>query len=131
MKKAILSMTAVVIMALAFVSCGNNGGKQEPANQEPANQEQVNQEKADQGIVGNWYYDDNTFYTFNEDGTGSYTFAGTPFGNFTYTKGESQLSLTYEGSTDPMVFNYKLDGKTLTILSGESNLGSDTDYTRK
>lgn len=120
MKKVIFSMIAVVVMALTFVSCGNSGN----------NGDNKGGDKA-QGIVGSWYYDDNSFYTFNEDGTGSYTYAGTLFGNFTYTEGEGKLSLTYEGSTDPMVFNYKMDGKKLTILSGESNLGSDTEYTRK
>lgn len=130
MKKAIFSMTALVIMALAFVSCNNNGGNKGD-NQEQVNQEQVDQKQANQGIVGNWYYDDNTFYTFNEDGTGSYTYSGTLFGNFTYTEGEGQISLTYEGSDMPMVFNYKVEGKKLTILSGESNIGSDTEYTRK
>lgn len=115
MKKVILASIAVAIMALAFVSCGNsgnNGGKEK-------------------GIVGSWYYNDNTFYTFNEDGTGSYTAFGNLFGNFTYTEGNGKLTLNYEGSTDPTVFNYKLDGKTLTILEGESNWGGDTEYKKK
>ena len=116
MKKVILSKIAVVMMAMAFVSCGNGGSK--------------GNDKA-QGIVGSWYYNDNTFYTFNEDGTGSYTAFGSLFGNFTYTESNGQLVLNYEGSTDPTVFNYKLDGKTLTILAGESNLGSDTEYKLK
>ena len=119
MKKVIVSMIAVVVMALAFVSCGNSGNGNTKGNDK------------EQGIVGNWYYNDNTYYTFNEDGTGSYTAFGSLFGNFTYTEGDGKLTLTYEGSTDPTVFNYKLDGKTLTILAGESNWGSDTDYKRK
>lgn len=110
-------MIAVVIMSFAFVSCGNNGGSKGG--------------DAAKGIVGNWYYNDNTFYTFNEDGTGSYTAFGNLFGNFTYTEGNGKLTLTYEGATVPTVFNYKLEGKTLTILSGEGNLGSDTEYKRK
>ena len=121
-------MTAVVIMALTFASCGNSGNKGGEQGQ-VQEQEQV-QEQA-QGIVGNWYYDDNTFYSFKEDGTGSYTYSGSLYGNFTYTENEGKLSLAYEGFDDPMVFNYKLEGKTLTILAGESNLGNDTEYTRK
>lgn len=116
MKKIIISTMAVVIMALTFVSCGNSGN---------------NGSSKDKGIVGSWYYNDNTFYTFNEDGTGSYTAFGTPFGNFTYTEGNGKLTLKYEGNTEPTVFNYKIEGKTLTILAGEGNLGSDTEYKRK
>ena len=116
MKKAIFSMIAVVMMAFAFVSCGNSGNN--------------GGDKA-KGIVGSWYYNDNTFYTFNEDGTGSYTAFGNLFGNFTYTESDGKLNLTYEGSTVPTVLNYKVEGKTLTILAGESNIGSDTEYKRK
>ena len=116
MKKVVLSAIAVVIMALTFVSCGNGGSKGGDSAK---------------GIVGSWYYNDNTFYTFNEDGTGSYTAYGNLFGNFTYTEGDGKLTLNYEGSTDPTIFNYKLDGKTLTILAGESNWGGDTDYKKK
>ena len=108
-------MIAVVVMTLTFVSCANSGGGNGKA----------------QGIVGSWYYDDNTFYTFNEDGTGSYTYSGSSFGNFTYTESDGKLTLNYEGFTEPTVFNYKIDGKTLTILTGEGNLGSSTEYTRK
>ncbi len=117
MKKALFATIAVAIMALVFVSCGNNGGKKA--------------DNAAKGIVGSWYYNDNTFYTFYEDGTGSYTAYGNLFGNFTYTEGNGQLVLSYENSTEPTVFNYKLEDKTLTILAGEGNLGSDTEYKRK
>ncbi len=116
MKKVIFSMIAVVVMALAFVSCGNSGNNG------------ANKEK---GIVGSWYYNDNTFYTFNDDGTGSYTVYGNLYGNFTYTESDGKLTLKYESLTEPSVFNYKVEGKTLTILSGESNIGSDTEYKRK
>ena len=116
MKKVIFSMIAVVIMALTFVSCGNSGN---------------NGGGKEKGIVGNWYYNDNTYYTFNEDGTGSYTVYGTLWGNFNYKEGDGKLTLNYEGFTDPTVFNYKVEGETLTILSGEGNVGSDTEYKRK
>ena len=118
MKKVIFSMIAVVIMALTFVSCGNSG------NNGGNNKEQ-------QGLVGNWYYNDNTYYTFNADGTGSYTAFGNLSGNFTYTESEGKLILNYEGTTIPTELNYKVEGNTLTILAGESNIGSDTEYKRK
>ena len=121
MKKVIISMIAVVVMALSFVSCGNSGNN---GGDNGTNKEQ-------KGLVGNWYYNDNTFYTFNADGTGSYTVYGTLFGNFKYAEGDGKLTLNYEDMTDPTVFNYKVEGKTLTILSGEGNIGSDTEYTRK
>lgn len=118
MKKVIFSMIAVVIMALTFVSCGNSG------NNGGNNKEQ-------QGLVGNWYYNDNTYYTFNEDGTGLYMAYGVLVGNFTYSTSDGKLTLNYEDYTVPTVFNYKVEGKTLTILSGEGNIGSDTEYKRK
>ena len=120
MKKVIFSMIAVVVMALAFVSCGNSGNDGGNKGGDKA-----------KGIVGSWYYNDNTFYTFNEDGTGSYTVYGTLWGNFNYTESDGKLTLNYEGFTDPTVFNYKVEGETLTILSGEGNIGSDTEYKRK
>lgn len=116
MKKVIISTIAVVMMAMAFVSCGNSGS---------------NGGGKEKGIVGEWYYNDNTFYSFNEDGTGSYTAFGNLFGNFTYSEGDGKLILTYENSTDPTTFNYKLEGNTLTILAGEDNWGGDTEYKRK
>ena len=118
MKKVILSMMALVIMALTFVSCGNSGDNGSKGG-----------DKA--GIVGNWYYNDNTYYTFNADGTGSYTAFGNLFGNFTYKEADGKLSLTYEGFTDPTELNYKIEGNTLTILAGEGNIGRDTEYKRK
>lgn len=118
MKKVIISMIAVVVMALTIVSCGNNGGDKSG-------------NKAQSGLVGNWYYNDNTYYTFNEDGTGLYMAYGVLVGNFTYSESNGKLTLNYEGFTDPTVFNYKVEGKTLTILSGEGNIGSDTEYKRK
>ena len=119
MKKVFFSMIAVVIMAFAFVSCGNNGNG---GNKGDAKE---------QGLVGNWYYNDNTYYTFNEDGTGLYMAYGVLVGNFTYSTSDGKLTLNYEDYTVPTVFNYKVEGKTLTILSGEGNIGSDTEYKRK
>ena len=121
MKKVIFSIIAVVVMALSFVSCGNSGN----------NGGDKGNDKQQQGLVGNWYYNDNTYYTFNEDGTGSNTAYGVLVGNFTYSESNGKLTLNYEGFTDPTVFNYKVEGKTLTILSGEGNIGSDTEYKRK
>ena len=117
MKKVIISVIAVVIMALTFVSCGNSSNG--------------NKGGKEQGLVGEWYYNDNTFYTFNADGTGSYTAFGALVGDFTYTEKDGKLTLNYEGFSMPIVFNYKVEGKTLTILSGEGNIGSDTEYKRK
>ena len=108
MKKVIFSIIAVVVMALSFVSCGNSG--------------------SNGGDKGN---DKQQQYTFNEDGTGSNTAYGVLVGNFTYSESNGKLTLNYEGFTDPTVFNIKVDGKTLTILSGEGNIGSEVEYTRK
>ena len=87
MKKVILSMIAVVIMALTFVSCGNGG------NNGGNNSGNTGNDKQQQGLVGNWYYNDNTYYTFNEDGTGSNTAYGVLVGNFTYSESNGKLTL--------------------------------------
>ena len=42
-------------------------------------------------------------------------------GNFTYSESNGKLTLNYEGFTDPTVFNYKVEGKTLTINIGFSH----------
>lgn len=129
MKKVVFSLIAVAAMALAVVSCNNNKANEE--NTDTTAVEAVEEAAEAATLAGNWYYSDDTYYTFNEDGTGSYTAGGSEFGKFTYTEADGKLTLAYEGSTDPMVLNYTNDGKTLTILEGESNLGSETAYTRK
>jgi hypothetical protein len=129
MKKVIFSMIAVVIMALTFVSCGNSGNNGGDKGNDKQQQQQEQQQQ--QGLVGEWYYNDNTYYIFNEDGTGSSTAYGVLVGNFTYSVGDGKLTLNYEGFTEPTIFNIKVEGKTLTILSGEGNIGSEVEYTRK
>ena len=127
MKKVIFSMIAVVIMVLTFVSCGNSGNN----GGDKGNDKQQQEQQQQQGLVGEWYYNDNTYYIFNEDGTGSSTAYGVLVGNFTYSVGDGKLTLNYEGFTEPTIFNIKVEGKTLTILSGEGNIGSEVEYTRK
>lgn len=130
MKKVLFSLIAVATMAFAFVSCGGNNGKEAQQEETVASEEVVVETAQQNGLVGNWYYEDDSFYTFNEDGTGSYTYTGELFGNFTYSEADGKLTLNYEGS-DPTVFNYTLEGDVLTILAGESNYGADTQYRRR
>ena len=84
------------------------------------------------GLVGKWEYQTGGYiYTFNDDGTGTYTI-GTQEMKFTYTTSEEgetkKISITYEGNTSPLVLEYVLDGDTLNI---KDSFGSDTIYKRK
>ena len=82
----------------------------------------------DTGLVGSWEYESGGFtYTFNEDGSGVYDMAGTKM-KFTYTAENSILSITYEGSTEPMQLEYILSGDTLNV---KDSGGNDTIYHRK
>ena len=81
------------------------------------------------GIVGKWAYEssDDMYYTFNEDGTGAYSFMGSEM-KFTYTDDGAEVTIQYENSTAPNVFKYTIEDKTLKI---EDSFGSITNYIKK
>jgi len=111
MKKLICILLVSCMLVGVLAACGGKENTSEPVT-----------------IVGTWEYAEmNCAYTFNEDGTGSYSFAGSAL-PFTYTDDGSKVSVQYEGSSAPNEFAYTIEGKTLHI---EDSFGSIVDYTRK
>lgn len=85
-------------------------------------------EAAKDPIVGAWEYEKGGYtYTFNEDGTGSYSYYSTKM-DFTYTTDGNKLSLKYNGSTMPFETEFSIDGDTLNV---KDSLGRDTLYKKK
>lgn len=110
MKRIFMLTLAVMcagLMLVAFSACGD---------EEPT-------------IVGQWGYEggDDMYYTFNEDGTGSYFFLAGEL-KFTYEDDGKAVTLQYENSAEPNVFNYTIEGDTLKI---EDSFGSVMTYIKK
>ncbi|MBE6835295.1 MAG: hypothetical protein E7515_03480 [Ruminococcaceae bacterium] len=79
-------------------------------------------------IIGSWVYSGGGYtYTFNKDGTGSYT-AGSTVMEFTYEDDGSTVKILYKGNTVPNEFAYTIKGKTLSI---EDSFGDKVEYTKK
>lgn len=107
--KSILLILVLLIAVFALTACGNK--------------EESNSKKAT--IVGSWKYDGADYtYTFNEDGTGDYSAAGTKM-EFTYTTEDNKISILYTGNTAPFETEYSIDGDTLNIID---SFGRDTLY---
>ncbi len=111
MKKTLKALAIVAILLLAlFALTGCDKSK----NSNP--------------IVGTWKYEQADYkYTFNEDGTGDYSFSSTKM-EFTYKTEDGKLSITYNGSTAPFESEYSIDGDTLNI---KDSLGRDTIYKKQ
>ncbi len=108
MKKTLISiLVAVMLVASVFVltGCGEEGSKSSSSNP----------------LVGSWKYNGMDYtYTFNEDGTGSYSNM-----EFTYSTEGNQISILYTGNTEPFVTEYSIEGDTLNV---KDSLGHDTLY---
>ena len=85
--------------------------------------------KSEKGsIVGSWTYVDGGYtYTFNSNGTGSYT-AGTTVMEFTYEDDGSKVSILYTGNTMPSEYAYTISGD---ILSIEDSFGEKVEYKKQ
>lgn len=77
-----------------------------------------NTEKNNNGrsIVGLWAgtTDNEFYYLFNEDKTGSYTM-GVDIKEFTYTDNGDSVTIIFNGNTKEHVFKYSIDGDVLSI----------------
>ncbi len=79
-------------------------------------------------IVGKWVYNnDNTYYTFNKDNSGSYTYLGETK-SFIYEDRGNKVLIRYEGNTSTNEFDYTIENNTLTI---KDSFGNDIQYKRK
>ena len=103
---------AALVLTLTLTGCNNESGK---------------------GIEGSWYYyngaslSDDIYYQFNADKTGQYVYAGTPM-KFTYEDDGTKVTIKYDTDTLSSEYEYKIDGKTLTI---KDSFGSDVIYKKK
>ena len=106
MKKTIVIVGIVLVLALAAVILTGCGTK---------------------GIVGKWAYSSSFVYTFNADKTGNYDALGT-IKEFTYEDDGTTLSILFEGNTEPMELQYRIDGDKLIITD---SFGEEIEYVKK
>ena len=119
MKKLFCILLAALMLMGILAACGNDGDKKDTGKKE--------EEKA-ATIVGTWKYAVyDCSYTFNEDGTGKYTFTGNDM-PFTYTDDGTKVVIQFENSDFPSEHNYTIEGNTLNI---EDSFGEMVAYTRK
>ena len=112
MKKTIMSVALIIMLAIAALVLTGCGDKKEE----------------EKGIVGKWEYQ-SYVYTFNADKTGNYDYGNSGKGmEFTYEDNGTELSILYTGNTSPLVLKYKLDGNKLIITD---SFGKDVEYVRK
>jgi len=90
----------------------NTGKIEEEAKEEITNE--VTKEA--ETIYGSWECIDyaGAIYTFNEDGTGSYTFAGASM-DFEYTDDGNAVTILYPGNTVPSTYKYTVEDDKLNI----------------
>ena len=119
MKRTFRIMAAVLclsVMLFAFTACS----KKEEASEETPDTAP---------IVGTWEYEysSDMYYTFNEDGTGSYYFVSGEM-KFTYEDDGEAVTLHYETATEPSVYKYTIEDDVLSI---EDSLGEYVKYIKK
>ena len=126
--KRITALLLSVLLLFSFAACGEGTGESESGNIE-TDAESANvtsEESSEASIIGSWECVDykGAIYTFNTDGTGSYTFEGNVM-NFTYTDNGDSVELKYETATVPSTHNYTVEGDRLLI---EDSFGSTVTY---
>lgn len=101
--------------------------------EQTASDESDTGDKGDKGgasgsIVGSWEYTNGGYtYTFNADGTGSYT-AGSTVMEFTYEDAGDKVKILYKGNTMASEYSYTVSGGTLSI---EDSFGEKVEYKKK
>ena len=117
--KKILMIAAVIFLTSTLFACGSA-----PASTETETEAVI---KPTEALIGVWTYDLGGYAcTFNADGTGSYD-TGT-VKNFTYSATDTEISITYEGNTEPLVLPYEIAGNLLTV---KDSFGEDVFYMRQ
>ena len=127
-----LSLVLALMMVFALVACGvtvtNDTGSDTPAA-DSGNDAPAADASDSNPLVGSWEYQSGGFtYTFNADGSGTYDIGADSPMVFTYEYTDTELSILYEGNTDPMVLEYEINGDVLNV---KDSFGSDTLYNRK
>ena len=114
MKKVFQTMALVLcfgVMLIAFTACSQKESSNEVS------------------IVGTWEYEDSSdmYYTFNEDGTGSYYFVAGEM-KFTYEDDGKAVTLHYETATEPSTYQYTIKDNVLSI---EDSFGEQVTYVKR
>lgn len=124
MKRLIIVLFAV-LFSLSVTACGNNT-EESSADRSDSSESISLEEEETETIIGSWECVDykGAIYTFNSDGTGSYTFEGTAM-EFTYTDNGDSVELKYTTATVPSTHKYTIDGNKLLI---EDSFGSTVTY---
>ncbi len=112
MFKIMMSVLCLSVMLFSITACSQNDQASDVAP-----------------IVGKWEYEDSSdmYYTFNEDGTGSYYFVGGEM-KFTYEDDGKALTLHYETATEPSTYKYTIKDDVLSI---EDSFGDYVTYIKK
>ena len=119
MKKLISLLLIAFVLVGILTACGDKEDSSEKAAETVA--ETVS-------IIGTWKYELlDAAYTFNADGTGSYSFYGTDL-PFTYTDDGSKVVIHYDNSDGDNVLSYTIEGNVLHITD---SLGAIVDYTKQ
>lgn len=85
------------------------------------------EKKNSKPLVGSWKHTSGYTYTFNEDGTGDYSYGNTKM-EFTYEDKGEEVEILYKGNTMANTFKYRIEGKKLIIKDSFDN---DVEYTKK
>lgn len=82
---------------------------------------------SESALIGSWAYeeDENFVYTFNSNGTGTYTVYGEAI-NFTYTDNGTSVRMVFDDA--PGTFDYTISGSTLTL---KDSTGADVRYIKQ
>ena len=110
MKKTLLAIGVIAVLALSLFVLTGCGAEEK-------------------GLIGSWKYTSGSseyIYTFNEDGTGSYSYFGTER-PFTYEDNETSVTITYDGDTTGGTYEYEIEGNTLKI---KDSFGSTVEYSK-
>ena len=95
-------------------------------NAEPGSTDEKGKKRT---IIGLWAgaTDDEFYYLFNEDKTGSYTM-GVDIQDFTYTLKDDTVIIVFNGNTKEHIYKYSIDGDVLSI---ENDFGIVEKYNWK
>ncbi|MBR1484036.1 MAG: hypothetical protein IJ598_13875 [Ruminococcus sp.] len=119
---------AMLCVSASLSACGVKTSSATPT--EDAAQTTTQDAAHSQSIVGSWgteLYGDAYVYTFNEDGTGTYSAAGKVM-NLTYEVKNGIYYESFEGSSKPNERPYRIDGDKFIV---KDTFGDEIIYTKK
>ena len=115
MKKTTLNIASLILCALLAVFCLCACSNSDSTAQSTS-------EVSNSSLIGTWESIEapGTFFTFNEDGSGIQN-SGQIILNFTFSDKGTTVEITYEGTAEPQVCEYTIDGDKLSMLYPDTN----------